>query len=67
MDKELFKDNAHRAKDEFDELKEMSYILVFFIVLFLAIPWLMRYYQKCRYKSYLLSLERGWKLLEEIE
>ena len=45
----------------------MSYILVFFIVLFLAIPWLMRYYQKCRYKSYLLSLERGWKLLEEIE
>ena len=53
--------------NQFDELKEMSYILVFFIVLFLAIPWLMRYYQKCRYKSYLLSLERGWKLLEEIE
>ncbi|WP_462345692.1 hypothetical protein [Coprobacter fastidiosus] len=53
--------------NQFDELKEMSYILVFFIVLFLAIPWLMRYYQKCRYKSYLLSLERGWKLLDEIE
>ena len=59
--------NRQNPINQFDELKEMSYILVFFIVLFLAIPWLMRYYQKCRYKSYLLSLERGWKLLEEIE
>ena len=25
MDKELFKDNAHRAKDEFDELKESAH------------------------------------------
>ena len=49
------------------EWKSISYILIFFVGIFLVIPWLMRYLQKYRYRYYFNLLDKSRKLLEVSE
>lgn len=48
----------------FNELKGLSYILIPFVGIFLSAPWLMRHWQKHRYRYYFDSFDKSRKLLE---
>lgn len=53
--------------NDYDELKEISLIVITIVSLFLLIPWLIRYQQKHRYKYYFNSLDKSRKQLEVSE
>lgn len=56
-----------RYINDYDELKEISLIVIAIVGLFLLIPWLIRYQQKHRYKYYFNSLDKSRKQLEVSE
>lgn len=53
--------------NDYDELKEISLIVIVIVCLFLLIPWLIRYQQKHRYRYYFNSLDKSRKQLEVSE
>ena len=53
--------------NDYEGLKGLTFILMLFTGILLAIPWLMRYQQKHRYRYYFNSLDKSQKLLEVSE
>ena len=53
--------------NDYEGLKGLTFILILFTSILLAIPWLMRYQQKHRYRYYFNSLDKSQKLLEVSE
>jgi hypothetical protein len=53
--------------NDYEGLKGLTFILILFTGILLAIPWLMRYQQKHRYRYYFNSLDKSQKLLEVSE
>ena len=53
--------------NDYEGLKGLTFILILFTSILLAIPWLMRYQQKHRYRYYFNSLDKSQKQLEVSE
>ena len=53
--------------NDYEGLKGLTFILILFTGILLAIPWLMRYQQKHRYRYYFNSLDKSQKQLEVSE
>ncbi len=47
--------------NDYEGLKGLTFILMLFTGILLAIPWLMRYQQKHRYRYYFNSLDKSQK------
>lgn len=53
--------------NDYQVLKELTFILIAFVLILLALPWFMKYQHSRQYKQYLFSLEKSLRSLDDVE